>query len=79
MSNFDDLREVFRKALEIAENSEIDSLVYGSIPEWDSLGHMALVSEIEASFGVEFSTEEVIDLSSFEVASKILKSKGINF
>jgi len=71
------LKRAFYKALELSEQTELSQLAYGSIPEWDSLGHMALVSEVEDTFSIEFNTEEVINFSSFEVGIQLLRSREI--
>lgn len=76
-SNLDKLRSAFYKALELSEETELTELTYGSIPEWDSLGHMSLVSEIEDTFSVEFTTEEVINFSSFEAGIQTLGARNI--
>jgi acyl carrier protein len=38
---------------------------------------MQLIAEIENSFDIMLSTEEVIAMSSFEVAKKLIASHGI--
>jgi acyl carrier protein len=38
---------------------------------------MALVSELEDTFGVQFTTDEVIEFSSFEKGIQLLASKGL--
>lgn len=76
-TNLSQLKNAFYKALELSEQTELSSLTYGSIPEWDSLGHMALVSEVEDTFSIEFTTEEVINFSSFKAGIQILGSRNI--
>jgi len=34
------------------------------LPQWDSMGHLALVTELEESFGLEFTDEELPSLTS---------------
>ena len=76
-SNLKKLENAFYKALELSEQTELSSLTYGSIPEWDSLGHMALVSEVEDTFSIEFTTEEVINFSSFKAGIQILSLRTV--
>jgi acyl carrier protein len=71
----DRLVEAFRSGLELDSNYEVTNLTYRSIPEWDSIGHMALIATIESDFDIEFSPEEILDLSSFAVALDILQRK----
>lgn len=67
------LREVFAQSLGIALQQVTDELTYATIPEWDSVAHMALVSAIEEAFDVMLSAEEVIDISSFSKAQEIVE------
>ncbi|RKN14922.1 acyl carrier protein [Micromonospora musae] len=70
------LRTVFRTALELPEDAEVESLEYRGIEQWDSLAHMSLVAAIEDEFDVMLETDEVIDLSSFDRARQILEKHG---
>lgn len=62
------LREVFVEALDLPSDVDVENLKYRDLEAWDSVGHMALVAAIEDEFGVEFDTDQVIDMSSFKVA-----------
>jgi len=48
-------------------------------PEWDSLGHVTLIMEFERHYGVSFSTEEVLLLTSVEVLKRALAERGITW
>lgn len=72
------LRDAFQTALQIPAEQVTDGLQYNSIREWDSVGHMALVAEIESRFAVVLSTDEILGLSSFAEAKRILQSHGID-
>lgn len=74
-----DLKEVFKEALELDETINIEALVYNTIEEWDSIGHMTLVAEIEDEYDIMLETDDVLDLSSFEKAIEILKKYDVEF
>jgi acyl carrier protein len=65
-------------ALELPEGTDVESLKYRDIEQWDSLGHMTLVAAIEDEFGVQLETDQVIDLSSFKVALDMLRGLGVD-
>ncbi|MCP5005857.1 MAG: acyl carrier protein [Planctomycetes bacterium] len=67
------LRETFVEALDIKEENVIDSLEYGTILEWDSIGHMKLIYEIETDFDIMIDTDDVIAMSTFGKAKDIVK------
>ncbi len=52
-------------------------LAYQSIPEWDSVGHMALVAEIEMTFDVRLDSDDIIGMSDVLKAVEILQKHGI--
>lgn len=79
MSNSSMLKSIFIDVLELEETTDIDVLVYNSIPEWDSVAHMSLVSEIEDAFNIMLDTEDVLDMSSFSKAKEILTKYEISF
>ena len=55
-----------------------DHLEYRSIPEWDSAAHMELIAEVEDVFDVMLDTVDVIGLSSFSEAIRILAKYGVD-
>lgn len=77
MTNLDRLKTAFSEALQIESNQIVDGLTYQSIPEWDSISHMILISEIESQFDISLETDDVIDLSSFLKSKEILKKYGV--
>jgi len=50
-----------------------EKLKYNDIPEWDSIGHMTLMSELEEGFNISMDTDDIIDFSSFKKGIQILK------
>lgn len=73
------LQQIFADSLEIDAAQAVDELTYNSIPEWDSVAHMALVSEIEDAFDIMLDTDDVLDMSSFAKAKEILAKYEISF
>lgn len=79
MIEIDRLRKVFRSALELPGDYDVDGLEYRAIEKWDSLAHMSLVAAIEDEFDVMIDTDDVIDMSSFTKAREILGKHGVDF
>ena len=63
----------------IDETTSIEELAYGSIQEWDSVGHMGLIAALEETFNIEMEMDDVIDFSSFEKGKEILARYDISF
>jgi acyl carrier protein len=77
--NSDKLRQCFTRSLGIPLERVTDDLAYNTIKEWDSVGHMALVVEIEGEFDVMLDTDDILGLSSVAKAREILSRYDVNF
>lgn len=73
------LRTCFSRTLGIPIERVTDDLAYNTIEEWDSVGHMALVADIESAFDVMLDTDDILNLSSVREAVKILSRLGVDF
>lgn len=73
------LEDIFKEALELDNNIEIEKLVYNTIPQWDSIGHMALMAELEDAYDIMLDTDDVLDMSSFAKAKEILAKYDVVF
>ncbi len=71
-------KSAFVESLNIKEKIVNDKLKYNEIPEWDSIGHMSLISSLEEKFKISIETDDIVDFSSFKVGKKILKKYKIN-
>lgn len=78
MENKDKYKEIFLKSLSIKENDFSEELKYNEIPEWDSIGHMTLMSGLEEGFNISMETDDIVDFSSFKRGVEILKKYKIN-
>ena len=58
MENKGKYKEIFIKSLSINENNFSEELKYNEIPEWDSIGHMTLMSELEEGFNISIETDD---------------------
>jgi acyl carrier protein len=72
------VRQAFVDALELPADANIEALEIGADPHWDSVGHMALVSELESRFGIMLETDDMIDMSSYVKALEILRRYGVD-
>lgn len=79
MSNSEKYLKVFTETFGI-DPETAKGLEYQGIGEWDSVGHMGLITAIEDEFDIMMDTDDIIDLSSFEKGKEILASNyGIEF
>ena len=79
MSNKQKYQDIFIKSLTIDSKKFNENLKYNEIAEWDSIGHMTLMSELEEGFNISMETDDIVDFSSFKKGMEILKKYKINF
>ena len=73
MKNKEKYKEIFVKALSIDKKKFDEKLKYNDIPEWDSIGHMTLMSDLEEKFKINIDTDDIVDFSSFKKGMEILQ------
>ena len=79
MSNKQKYQDIFIKSLSIDGKQFNENLKYNEIPEWDSIGHMTLISGLEEGFSISVETDDVVDFSSFKKGIEILKKYKVDF
>ncbi len=73
MTDQNKLMAIFSEALEIPISEINDNLKYNEDKRWDSTAHMILIAQLENEFDVMFDIDDIIDMSSFLQAKRILK------
>ncbi|MGZ5780844.1 MAG: acyl carrier protein [Burkholderiaceae bacterium] len=79
MENNSKLYNAFAQSLRIDLTRISEDLTFNTIDEWDSVAHMALITEIETVFDVMLDTDEILDMSSVVRARELLSKHGIAF
>ena len=80
MSNLKKYQKIFVDTLAIDEKkTKLASLKYQDIQEWDSIGHMTLISNLEEQFKISIETDDIVDFSSFKKGMEILKKYKVKF
>ena len=74
MSNIHVYNSAFINTFEISE--KLDKLKYNEIDEWDSIGHMNLIADLEEKFNITFETDDIVDFA--HMLGEILKRYKIN-
>ena len=70
--------EIFKTALNISDDKLNENIKYNEIEEWDSIGHMTLVSALEEEYKITLETDDIVDFSSFKKGKEILKKYNVN-
>ena len=77
MNNKQKYKDIFIKSLAIESKKFNENIKYNEITEWDSIGHMTLISELEEGFSITMETDDIIEFSSFKKGMSILKKYNV--
>ncbi len=72
MTNIEKYKKIFSDTFEV-DKKNVEKLEYQSIDNWDSIGHMTLMSNLENEFSITLDTDDIIEFSSFDKGKEILK------
>ena len=78
MENKEKYKSIFINSLAIDGSKFNENIKYNEIPEWDSIGHMTLMSGLEEGFNISIETDDIVDFSSFKKGIEILKKYKVN-
>ena len=79
MSSKEKYQNIFIQSLSMDEKKFNEKIKYNEIPEWDSIGHMTLMSSLEEKFSISMDTDDIVDFSSFKKGIEILEEYGVKF
>ena len=77
MTNLEKYNKIFMDVLGVDEAALNDSFTFKEVPQWDSVAHLSLISELEDTFDVMFESEDILHYGSYENGKKILRGYGI--
>ena len=77
MTNKEKYINAFVEGLEMNIDEVTEDLEYQGVPQWDSVGHMALIASLEDAFDIMMDTDDIIDFSSYKKGIEILKKYDI--
>ena len=78
MTNREKYDQAFLLGLSIDASLLASDLEYNSIEEWDSIGHMGLIAELEEAYGISMETDDIIEFSSYAKGIEILKNYEVD-
>lgn len=77
--NLSKYSQCFVVAFELSDQDNLSALVYQGIENWDSVGHMSLMSELEDTFDIVLEMDDIIDFSSYSKGLETLAKYGVDF
>lgn len=77
MDNLKKYKQVFMDNFDVMENELDNNFTNQNIQNWDSIGHMNLISMLEESFDIFFENEDIMNLVSYDAGQEILEKYGV--
>ena len=71
------LKKVIREVFEITEETIDENWTSDDIPDWDSVGHLNLIMEVEKEFNIKVEIEEMFEIEKLADITKILKKRKV--
>lgn len=78
MTNLEKYNQVFMRVLGVNEAALNEAFTFKAVPQWDSVAHLSLISELEETFDVMFESEDILHYGSYENGKKILGRYGVS-
>lgn len=79
MTNLEKYRGAFIAVFGVGED-KLPGLKYQDVEQWDSVGHMQLITALEEAFDIMMEMDDVIDFSSYEHGMELLsRNYGVEF
>ena len=76
MTNLEKYNKDFSRNLGV-KKEDLPGLKYRGIPQWDSIGHMDLMADLEGEFEIRMDTPDVLAFTSYEKGKEILAAYGV--
>ncbi len=79
MNNLEKYNAVFKEVLSLKENFEPDKVNQQEISDWDSVGHMELITALEDAFDIMFDMDDILEFTSYNQGVQLLQKYNIQF
>ncbi len=79
MTNLEKYNQAFVRVFGVNEAALNENFTFRAVPQWDSVAHLSLISELEETFDVMFESEDILHYGSYENGKRILERYGVSF
>ena len=79
MDNLERYNNAFISVFDVSVDQLNDEFTFKGVEKWDSVSHLALISELEDTFDVLLDSDDILHYESYENGKRILERMGISF
>ena len=77
MTNLEKYNDVFIRVLGAKPENLNEQYTFKATPQWDSVAHLSLISELEDTFDIMFDATDILHYESYLNGKKILLKYGV--
>lgn len=77
MTNLEKYNRVFKEIFEVGDDVLNGAFTFQAVDSWDSMRHLALISELEDTFELMFETDDILHFGGYKNGIDILKRYGV--
>ncbi len=77
MNNKEKFDAIMMRNLKVTAD-QLPGLKYRGIPDWDSMAHMDIVSELEELFHIRLENLDILRFSTYEKGLELLAAYGVD-
>lgn len=74
MTNLEKYKKAFIDTFSLVDE-DVSKSKYNETKNWDSVGHINLITTLEEEFDIIFETDDIIDFDSYDRGKEILREK----
>ena len=79
MNSLEKYKKVFCDTFGISDELLDESFTFKAVPQWDSVVHLSLISNLEDAFDIMFDAQDILHYGSYLNGIEILKKYGVKF
>ena len=77
MGNLEKYKIIFGELFSLPEGFDPETVKLNETEDWDSVGHMNLITALEDAFDIMMETEDILGFVSYREGIEILKKYGV--
>ena len=76
LSQLENVRTLLAEALQVPMDNVRPDLRFGDLPQWDSMGHMEIMMQLEMQMGIDVNADTISTLISIPAICDYLAKKN---
>ena len=75
MDTLEKIIEIVAETCDVEKSEVNENSTVGDFPQWDSVGHLSILSQVEEAFDISFEPEEMMEMEDVKDIVEAVKGK----